>query len=467
MELLTPTQPAPSKITRTRLFTAFPVPQRVQFKYIWLEGKAPELEELPLRNLHVNVRFIGEVIPELVPVVKTALAAVSACGPFAISLKGLYIHPAKGVYLLCSRVEDAAPLTAVKDAVDQALDGIEGVPPALKRLYRPSMLVARFKNKPSKELVQLVTKNKAKLFGAFSVDALTLYKSRLDPGGAEHSPVAKYRFEGPPFPIRQELARGPGVPARKPRAGAPGKAYPAGDGQGDDFEPARIIRPAPAGRVVGQHRASQAAPAAGRPGGRPGSAISPRADQRVWPKPGPKAGPKPVAEPEPPAPYEAVRETAPATVPQAPPGSGRSEVSVTASRDMTGPDRAAALGTDCGTVSGNAPDDTHGAGHEAASGDNPLASSAPALPSAHGSRLGGEPGSPPLRAADPGSAQVNEAAGDGLIRETPGEAATDAGTGPGIPAPPEEPRTPAKPAPKRPAKFGKKRRHAAGGGRRH
>ncbi|MDR1039215.1 MAG: RNA 2',3'-cyclic phosphodiesterase [Deltaproteobacteria bacterium] len=204
--------PPPETALKARLFAAVPVPDEAARRFLWLRGRTGELESLPLRNLHVNVRFIGEVDTETVPLAMDAVGLASSCGPFTLSLKGLFIHPSANAYLLCARVEDHAPLAALKNACDAALDPLPGIPAPLNRPFRPSMLIARLKTPPSEELLEIVAKSKNRPIANFQVESLSLFQSRLSPDGATHTEIAKVPLEGAPY-----------VPRSRPRPKPKGK----------------------------------------------------------------------------------------------------------------------------------------------------------------------------------------------------------------------------------------------------
>ncbi|MDR3153897.1 MAG: hypothetical protein LBW85_06425 [Deltaproteobacteria bacterium] len=213
-----PTAPqTTAKPLKTRLFVGFPAASAVLPRLAYLADKAPELQGLVMRNPHVNVRFIGEVDPGAVPGIREALKAASACGPFALSLKGLFVHRGKKAHFLCVRVENPAPLTAVKEAVDAALLPVEGIPTRPVKFYRPSLLVKTFKAPPGADLLSLTCKCRNMSFGTFHVDGLTLFQSRLEPSGSIHTVIDSYKFLGPPAdPKRRCEARRKDFAPRKP-----------------------------------------------------------------------------------------------------------------------------------------------------------------------------------------------------------------------------------------------------------
>ncbi|MDR1035117.1 MAG: RNA 2',3'-cyclic phosphodiesterase [Deltaproteobacteria bacterium] len=219
--------PAEKATSRTRLFAAIPVPEQSAAKFAWLQGKTDELKSLSFRNLHINVRFFGEVPTDLLPAASMALARVSeACGPFRISMKGLFVHPSGGYHLLCARLEDHEPLKALKAAMDAALDTVEGFPKSFNRPYKPSMLLCRMKAPASEDLERIMANVRKKPIASFTVQALTLFRSRLSPQGAEHTPLLEIPLNAAPYVPKTRPGRRPGQ-GRRPQPGGKGPRWNA------------------------------------------------------------------------------------------------------------------------------------------------------------------------------------------------------------------------------------------------
>lgn len=166
-----------------RLFVGMPLP----------EGTLAELEALcrtlpavrPARNLHLTLRFLGEV-PDARPFART-LAEVSPRG-FPLSLAGLDFF---GRGILVARLAPSPALRSLKNRVDQAL-ARAGLEPE-KRPFAPHITLSRLKSPPGRELRDLARAQNISL--QWQAGAFCLYQSQLLPGGARHSVLNLYAPE--------------------------------------------------------------------------------------------------------------------------------------------------------------------------------------------------------------------------------------------------------------------------------
>ncbi|MDR1315105.1 MAG: RNA 2',3'-cyclic phosphodiesterase [Deltaproteobacteria bacterium] len=282
---------------RARLFVAVEIPDRAAAKFVWLQGKTDELKDLAFRNLHVNVRFIGEVDHDLVPAATAALLSVSQeCGPFTLTLKGLFVHPSANSHLLCARVDNHDPLLAIKNAVDKALGTVEGFPPAWDRQYKPSMLLGRLKGPPSERLQHVLDINRHKVLADFPVNDIHLFRSRLSPSGAVHTPLTRIPLQGPRFgkktsrpaaarPKKPLPSAAPSASAASPAASSAASSAAAAATAAaprrresrpvDDFRPISVtLFPEPPARAEAPPKSGQAA-APGKPALSPGKPKPP------------------------------------------------------------------------------------------------------------------------------------------------------------------------------------------------
>jgi RNA 2',3'-cyclic 3'-phosphodiesterase len=142
-------------------------------------------------NLHVTLRFLGEMDAEGVERLRQALAVPFVGSPFETALGPVGVFPAGGPpQVMWIGLEDgAADLRALHAEVESRLVPI-GFPPA-SRIYHPHVTIARIKNTQSREARRirdiLGTIELAR--APFSVNAVRLYQSRLSPMGSVYTPV--------------------------------------------------------------------------------------------------------------------------------------------------------------------------------------------------------------------------------------------------------------------------------------
>ncbi len=145
-------------------------------------------------GMHVTLKFIGEVAPEMVDRVKTALADVRSAGPVEMRFRGVGCFPnERRPRVLWAGIEAAQNLAELAAEIELRLTAL-GIPRE-ERAFHPHLTLARF-NEPRGQprLAEAVQKLSAREFGATRMPEFYLYQSRLKPGGAEYARLATFVF---------------------------------------------------------------------------------------------------------------------------------------------------------------------------------------------------------------------------------------------------------------------------------
>lgn len=142
---------------------------------------------VPRDQMHLTVRFLGEVEPERLADIEAALRA--ACARHAahvVEVKGggVFGHPRHPRVVWVGLVDPTARLTALAAAVEQALVDV-GFPPE-ERPFRAHLTLGRPKGRPRIDLGALEA---LPSLGPLRVDALVLFRSTTGPQGAVHTPL--------------------------------------------------------------------------------------------------------------------------------------------------------------------------------------------------------------------------------------------------------------------------------------
>lgn len=159
-------------------------------------------------NLHLTLRFLGEVEPSVVTaLVETLPDRVRACQPFSFSLRGGGCFPnAKRPRVAWVGVDPVPDeLGRVQRAADDAVRH-HGFPPE-GRGFEPHLTIARFKTSktPEKSVSPLVTALEDRDFGETRVSEIVLFESRLSPRGASYHAVERFRLSGLGGTAREHL----------------------------------------------------------------------------------------------------------------------------------------------------------------------------------------------------------------------------------------------------------------------
>lgn len=176
-----------------RLFVAIDLPDEVAAQVERLCIGLPAIRWVEPEQLHLTVRFIGEVEAPTFYDLGEALGAVSL-RPFELRLKGLGIFPPRGApHTLWIGAEDDGGLAQLRRRVDRAADDA-GIP-SERRKFQPHVTLGRFREAPPQPRLASFIASRA-LFASepFMVSGFTLYSSVLRPEGALHVPEASYDF---------------------------------------------------------------------------------------------------------------------------------------------------------------------------------------------------------------------------------------------------------------------------------
>jgi RNA 2',3'-cyclic 3'-phosphodiesterase len=178
-----------------RLFVALALPEALRARLASLAGGIPKARWVAPENLHLTLRFIGEVDGPQADDVDAALALISTPA-FKLTLTGMgRFGTGDKVRSLWVGVESCAALFHLHGKVEQALQrsGLS----AEGRKFKPHVTVARFNGNPGAKLNEYLAH--AALFrgGSFAINEFILYSSFLGRTGAVYRPEARYAL-GPP-----------------------------------------------------------------------------------------------------------------------------------------------------------------------------------------------------------------------------------------------------------------------------
>lgn len=143
-------------------------------------------------QLHLTLRFIGEVDHHMAEDIAAALGALYAPAMTArIAGVGLFERQGRP-HMIWAGVEPHEPLAALHRKVDQRLARV-GVAPET-RAFTPHVTLARL-NRGSGPVAPFLALNSDLASPAFEFGHVTLYESELGHGGSRYHPVARYPLE--------------------------------------------------------------------------------------------------------------------------------------------------------------------------------------------------------------------------------------------------------------------------------
>ncbi len=180
-----------------RLFVALPLPETLREHLAALQHGLPSARWVATENLHLTLRFIGEVDGRQARDIDAALAQVRFAR-FPVTLCGVGpFGEGKKLRALWVGVDPNPELERLYHKLEQALRSA-GLPPE-GRKFKPHVTLARFKGGPGRRLHGYLARNALFRGETFEAREFVLYSSFLSQSGAIHTPEAVYAL-APPAP---------------------------------------------------------------------------------------------------------------------------------------------------------------------------------------------------------------------------------------------------------------------------
>jgi 2'-5' RNA ligase len=181
-----------------RLFLAISLPPGLGLGLRGLRGRAPELANRPLKDLHITLRFLGGTDPSLIPDILGAAerALGDGNGPrgaIPIELQGIGVFRERPPTPLFLKVGDpSGGLSALKAALDGELRGIPGLGPQPGGAFRPHVTLARLRRPFSEGLKGLLREGGEGPSLGFEAQGFALFESILGGGPPRHTALARF-----------------------------------------------------------------------------------------------------------------------------------------------------------------------------------------------------------------------------------------------------------------------------------
>ena len=172
-----------------RLFVAIRPPAEVRDRLIDAMDDSSELRWVGDDQLHLTLRFIGEVEGPLADDIALALGRVRADG-FDLSLRGVGLFERRNGGALWAAVTPKEPVAALAAKVERACVAA-GLEPE-RRVFHPHVSLARWNRRSAPAAQAFLERNRALAAPSFTVDRFILYESRLSRHGAHYEAVAEY-----------------------------------------------------------------------------------------------------------------------------------------------------------------------------------------------------------------------------------------------------------------------------------
>jgi 2'-5' RNA ligase len=175
-----------------------------------LRGEAGKVSWVKPGNLHLTLKFLGDATPSQAERLIGSLAhKLAKLSPFELELRGLGAFPSlRRPRVIWVGVAEGGPALCV---LAQKVEGsaVKAGFPREARAFSPHLTLGRVKigggadartrpgGPPGGTLGRLLAREDPGSLGRFSVRDVALIRSRLDPGGAIHTPVHRVRLGRP------------------------------------------------------------------------------------------------------------------------------------------------------------------------------------------------------------------------------------------------------------------------------
>ncbi|NNK58945.1 MAG: RNA 2',3'-cyclic phosphodiesterase, partial [Desulfofustis sp.] len=176
------------------LFVGIPIAPAIRQLLSSLGGTVPGARAVPEDQIHLTLRFIGEVEPSTMTDIKESLEGIES-SPLSLSIKGAGHFPPRGQpRVIWAGIDPAGDVIILRNRVNNRLS-LCGIKPE-QRKFHPHVTLARLKNTSPKRVASFLAVNALLESPPFDVNQVRLYSSTLHPGGAIHRVEAVYPLAG-------------------------------------------------------------------------------------------------------------------------------------------------------------------------------------------------------------------------------------------------------------------------------
>lgn len=174
-----------------RLFVALELPESIRERLVLLQGGVPGARWSTSEQLHLTLRFIGEVPENVGHDVDDALATIRAPA-FELELSGVGEFGGKTPRALWAGVKNHEALLHLQRKIETALQRI-GLAPE-PRKFSPHITLARLKAAPWEKVMQFLSHAALFSAGPFEVTQFVLFSSHLSASGSIYHQERVYRL---------------------------------------------------------------------------------------------------------------------------------------------------------------------------------------------------------------------------------------------------------------------------------
>ena len=181
-----------------RLFVALAIPCAVRDNLATLINDlritAPKARWVRPENIHVTLKFIGEVVPDKLESIRGALSNVRSERSVELNFRGLgYFPNPKRPSVLWAGIDASPNLPSLAADIDRSLEKLGF--PREQRAFVPHLTIARFQPPRIHEKLQsAIAQSSGRDFGSLRTGEFHLVESKLKPSGPQYTTIETIRF---------------------------------------------------------------------------------------------------------------------------------------------------------------------------------------------------------------------------------------------------------------------------------
>ena len=172
-----------------RLFVAIRPPEPIRDLLIDAMDDSADFRWQEDEQLHLTLRFVGEVDRPVADDLADALGRIRA-SPLQLHISGVGRFEQRSAGSLWAAVEPRVPLTALSAKIERACQQV-GLEPE-RRVFHPHITLARWKGRRSRETHIFLERARGLSSEPFEVTEFILFESRLSRHGAHYEEVATF-----------------------------------------------------------------------------------------------------------------------------------------------------------------------------------------------------------------------------------------------------------------------------------
>ena len=175
-----------------RLFVALRPPEPIRDLLIDAMDDSPDFRWQDDEQLHLTLRFVGEVERPLANDLADALARIRAA-PLQLRIAGVGRFEQRNSGALWAGVEPKELLATLAGKVERVCQST-GLAPE-RRAFFPHITIARWKGRKSREVADFLDRRRGLGSERFEVTEFILFESRLSRHGAHYEEVMQYTLK--------------------------------------------------------------------------------------------------------------------------------------------------------------------------------------------------------------------------------------------------------------------------------